>query len=94
MCEKSLMQMLIEAGYPRDDVRHHESDLYIYANQLTTKVLEDWCRANGWNVELVRQKSCLCDTFVDQITGRRMYDVAFQYIPWWEKRCPNKEVKE
>ena len=84
MNAKSLMQMLIEAGYPKEDIHHHDSDLYIYATPLTTKVLEDWCKANGWHREMVKQKSCVFDVFTDNITGRKMYDVAFQYLPWWE----------
>lgn len=87
MNEKTLMQMLIEAGYQKEDIHHHESDLYVYATPLTTKVLEDWCKANGWNSKLVKEKSCLFGVFKDNITGRKMYDIAFQYIPFWETSC-------
>lgn len=79
MSEKTLMQMLIEAGYPQKDIHHHASDLYIYVTPLTTKVLEDWCKENGWNPRLVKEKSFLFGVFRDNITGRKMYDVAFQY---------------
>ena len=80
------MQMLLDAGYPKEDMHNYESDLYIYVTPLTTKVLEDWCKANGWHKELVKSGSYLLDTFIDQITGRKMYDIAFQYLPWWEER--------
>ena len=76
---KSLLQRLLDAGYPKEDIYHHESDLYIFKTPLTTKVLEEWCKANGWNVGLIKQKSFLFDIFKDQVTGRLMYDVAFQY---------------
>lgn len=84
---KSLMQMLIEAGYPKEDIYHHYSDLYVYATLLTTRVLKDWCKVNGWNPRLVKEKSYVFDIFTDNITGRKMYDIAFQYVPWWEERC-------
>lgn len=80
----NLMQMLIEAGYPKEDIHHHESDLYVYATPLTNKVLHEWCKANGWNEKLVEEKSLVFDIFTDQITGRKMYDIAFQYTPFWE----------
>ena len=84
---KSLMEMLIEAGYPREDINHHDSDLYIYVTPLTTKVLKEWCKANGWKQKMVEEKSCVFDVFTDQITGRKMYDIAFQYVPFWEGKC-------
>lgn len=87
---KSLMQMLEEAGYPREEMFHHESDLYIYATPLTKRVLEEWCEANGWDKRLIGD-GMMCSGFKDNITGRPMYDVAFQYIPWWEEKL-NKEV--
>ena len=76
---KTLIEMLIEAGYPKEDLHHHESDLYVFVTPLTTKVLEDWCEANGWNVGLVKKTSLLFSKFKDNITGQQMYDVAFQY---------------
>ena len=84
MKTKTLMEMLIEAGYPKEDIHHHNSDLYVYVTPLTRKVLDYWCRENGWSPMLVREKSFLFDVFTDNITGRKMYDVAFQYIPFWE----------
>lgn len=71
---KTLMTLLVEAGYPAEEIDHHGSDLYVYVTPLTTKVIEEWCRAHGY------RKEWHCPTFKDQITGRRMYDCAFQYI--------------
>ena len=87
MDTKSLMEMLVEADYPKEDIHHHNSDLYVYVTPLTTRVLEDWCKANGWKVRMVKEKSCIFDIFTDNITGRKMYDLAFQYLPWWEEKC-------
>lgn len=71
--QKTLMEMLIEAGYPKEEMDHHESDLYVYVIPLTTRVIDEWCKANGFN------KNWHCSTFKDQITGKMMYDCAFQY---------------
>ena len=74
MNNKSLMERLLEAGYPTEDIDHHDYDLYIYVTPLTIRVLKSWMKDNGYTDTLVQK-------FRDQITGRMMYDVAFQYIP-------------
>ena len=71
--QKTLMEMLIDAGYPKEEMDHHESDLYVYVTPLTTRVIDEYCKANGFN------KNWHCPTFKDQITGKMMYDCAFQY---------------
>lgn len=70
---KTLMVRLLEAGYPESEMDHHESDLYVYVTPLTTKVIEEWCKENGFS------KNWHCPIFTDQITGKKMYDCAFQY---------------
>ena len=70
---RTLMEMLIEAGYPKEEMYHHASDLYVYVTPLTTKVIEEWCKANNYRMEWH------CPKFRDQITGKMMYDCAFQY---------------
>ena len=50
---------------------------------LTKKVVDEYCKEKGFNREWH------CPIFKDQITGRKMYDIAFQYIPSLDK----KEVK-
>lgn len=89
MKEKSLIDILLEAGYPEEEIFHHDSDLYIFATPLTDSALEKWCDMNGWNRKLVQDKSFLFDIFRDQVTGRLMYDVAFQYTPFWKEREEN-----
>ena len=71
------MQRLIDAGYPRDQMDHHYSDLYVYVTPLTCRVIEEWLADNGWSRQV--NNSFLISTFVDQITGRKMFDIAFQY---------------
>lgn len=70
---KTLKQRLIDAGYSESEMYHHCSDLYVFATTLTKKIIEEWCKELGldmdWN----------CPMFKDAITGRPMYDCAFQY---------------
>ena len=70
---KTLIERLLEAGYPKDQMFHHYSDLYIFASPLTKLVINKWCEDNR------HHKHLFVSTFHDQITGRLMYDVAFQY---------------
>lgn len=72
-----LMEMLHEAGYRQEDFFHHRSDLYVYATPLTEKVIDEWCEENGFVKRLFVSK------FIDQVTGRPMFDIAFQYLPYW-----------
>ena len=74
----NLMQMLIDAGYSESDIFHHRSDLYIYLTPLTRQVVDKWTKITGY------KKYLFVSIFTDQVTGRKMYDVAFQYTPFWE----------
>ena len=87
MNNKTLMERLLEAGYPPEDIEHHYSDLYVYVTPLTTKVITEWADENGYDSNL--RDGVFVQKFKDQITGRMMYDIAFQYIPSLDK----KEVK-
>lgn len=84
MNDKSLMERLLEAGYPPKDIDHHDCDLYVYVTPLTTKVLTEWADENGYDSNL--RDGVFVQKFRDQITGRMMYDVAFQYIPSLDKK--------
>lgn len=70
---KNLMQRLIDAGYPKKDMHHWQSDLYIFVTPLTTKIVREWCADNQFNMDWQ------CPKFVDQITGKMMYDCFCQY---------------
>ena len=77
------MGALLKAGYPREQMFNYYSDLYVYATPLTKRVITRWCKENGYHVDLFAK------IFDDQITGRPMYDVAFQYNPYWKEVARN-----
>jgi len=87
MNNKFLMERLLEAGYPPEDIDHHDYDLYVYVTPLTTRIVTEWANENGYDNNL--RDGWFVQTFRDQITGRKMYDIAFQYIPSLDR----KEVK-
>lgn len=76
----TLMEKLEVAGYPREEMYHHESDLYVFLTPLTKRVIDEWFKENGLT------RSLFVSTFRDQITGKPMYDVAFQYTPAFDQR--------
>lgn len=76
----TLMKVLEDEGYPREQMFNHCSDLYVFATPLTKRVVDKWFKDEGLN------KSLFVKTFTDQLTGRPMYDIPFQYAPYWEKR--------
>lgn len=73
MEDKTLLERLLEAGYPEQDIYHHCSDMYVFVTPLTTKIINDWCTEHKFNI------NWHCPMFTDRITGRKMYDCAFQY---------------
>ena len=79
-----LMQRLLDAGYPPEEMDHHESDLYVFVTPLTTKVIEQWCREHEYD------RAWHCPTFYDQETGRLMFDCVFQYTDWWVEKAESK----
>ena len=87
MTDKSLMEILLEEGYPPEDIDHHCSDLYVYVTPLTTRVITEWANDNGYDGNL--RDGVFVQKFRDQITGRIMYDIAFQYIPSLDKKVEN-----
>lgn len=77
----TLMEALEEAGYPREQMFNHYSDMYVFVTPLTKRVVNDWFKDGGMNMKV------FVETFHDQITGRLMYDIAFQYTPYWEEKA-------
>lgn len=75
---KPLMQLLLDAGYPRDQMFNHYSDLYVFVTPLTRHIVNKWCEDNRY------AKHLFMKTFTDQITGKPMYDIPFQYTTYWE----------
>ena len=78
MSNPTLMQMLLDAGYPRSQMFNHCSDLYIFRTPLTDVVIDCWCRITGYN------RSLFITVFTDNVTGKRMYDCAFQFDDYWK----------
>ena len=76
----SLMSRLLEAGYPREEMDSHESDLYVYVTPLTTKVINEWCRENGF------ERKWHCPIFFFFFTGKLMYDFLFCFDDYWRER--------
>lgn len=72
MC-KTLLERLLDAGYPKAEIYHWQSDLYVFITPLTTKIISEWCDENRYTMNLH------CTRFVDNITGKMMYDCVFQY---------------
>lgn len=81
MSEKTLMQELLDAGYPREQMFNHESDLYIYVTPLTEKVVEEFYKKKGWSV------SWHAPIFRSETDGKLMYDCHFQYDDYWKEKC-------
>ena len=80
----TLIEMLLAKGYPKSDIDHRESDLYIYDTPLTREVLKEFCVSNGWNniAESLKYKKVnefVLSTFKDNLTGRAMFDCFGQY---------------
>ena len=75
--DKTLKQMLLDAGYPKIEMFHHYSDLYVFVTPVTTRVIDEWCNEHGYT------KNLHCPKFKDRITGKPMYDCAFQ---WYEEK--------
>lgn len=78
---KTLMEALEKAGYPREQMFNHCSDLYVFITPRTKRVVDKWFKDEGLH------KSLFVNTFRDQITGKGMYDIAFQYTPYWEEKA-------
>ena len=76
-----MMEALEEAGYPREQMFNHCSDLYVFVTPLTNRVIGEWFKESAWH------RGPFITTFHDQITGKTMYDIAFQYTPYWEEKA-------
>lgn len=76
---KSLFEMLIESGYPREDIHHWYSDMYVSKNSSTSQVIDDWIQKSGIKRDL------FVDEFKDNVTGESMYEIKFAYVPYWKE---------
>lgn len=76
---ETLMEALTASGYPREKMFNHYSDLYVFATNKTQRVINLWFKEQGLN------RLLFVSTFNDLVTGKVMYDIAFQYDPYWEE---------
>lgn len=81
---KTLMETLIDAGYPCEEMYHHCSDLYIFWTPTTVRIVDRWYKERGLN------RALFVKQFKDQITGRLMLDCAFQYGVYWDEVAKRK----
>ena len=86
MSDRTLMQRLLDAGVSRDYMDHHYSDLYVFVSPVTKRVIEEWCKENGYS------RSWHCPIFIDNVTGALMYDCYFAYDPYWEDKAAIAET--
>lgn len=84
---KSLMQRLIDAGYPKEDMDHHNSDLYVYVTPLTTKIISEWCNENKYTMDW----HCP-DEHPDGILGKPCPVCGYQYGHAWQTEEVPQEV--
>lgn len=75
----NIYQAMIDA---KQEVFNHESDLYVFVNDVTTKLVNQYTFKQN-----VR-------TFTDNVTGKLMYDIPFAFVPYWtaKRRQPVKHV--
>jgi hypothetical protein len=72
---KSFYQTL-KALVPREQIDHHESDLYVLDTPIARLV--------------IRQFGLNSIGFTDSIDKKRWIDVPFAYEPFWEKKKKQK----
>ena len=77
----TLMQELLDAGYPREEMFSHESDLYVYVTPLTKRIVEGYYKRKGWS------RTLCAPIFRSATDGKPMYDCAFAYDEWWNEKC-------
>jgi hypothetical protein len=75
---KTLIERLIEAGYPKENMFHHCSDLYIFVTDVSEKVVKKWANEN--NIP-----NTFYNKFKDNVTGKIMYDLPFQWMEFFNR---------
>jgi len=75
--DQSIFEEVCQAGIPFDN---HESDLYIPVNETTKEII-----SRHPEVKPV-------STFTNQQNGNQWYDVAFKFLPFWDKKSKNRKI--
>ena len=72
---ESLMKRLLDAGYPKTEMRHYCSSLFVYPSPLVERVLDEDCEKNAVTREdFVMQ-------FYDSFSAKIMWELCAQYNP-------------
>lgn len=70
---RNIYEKAVEFMQP-EDIDHHETDLYLKANDISSKLLKDYeFRSN-------------CKLFRSQIDNKLWYDIPFAYTPGWNPK--------
>lgn len=72
---ESLMKRLINAGYPKTEMRHYCSSLFVYPSPLVEQVLDEYCKEN----EVMREDFVM--QFYDSFSGKTMLELYDKYNP-------------
>lgn len=80
--DKTLYQLLVDAGVPKNDLASHCSDLYVAVTPLTTPIVKDFFKKKG---------EPMPKTFIGQgeEVPRRHFDILFAYDPFWDPDNPD-----
>lgn len=81
---RPLYARLLDAGIPKEDFDHHESDLYVRATNQAKQVIQEYCTEMNISVY---------GTFKSNIEPRDLwFDCPFCYLPFWEEHCGKKTM--
>lgn len=79
---RPLYVRLLDAGIPKKDFDHHESDLYVRATTKAKQVIQEYCAEINISVY---------STFKSNIEPHDYwFDCPFCYLPFWEGHCGKK----
>lgn len=76
---KPLYIRILEAGIPKSDIDHHETDLYVRVTEQSKRVIENYIKE--------AHAEHMVKTFRSNIAPHDLwYDCPFCYLPMWEER--------
>lgn len=58
---------------PKDELDHHESDLYVRDSELARTIIRQFGKTDG-------------TTFISRVDGKKWHDLPFAYEPFWNKK--------
>lgn len=67
--KETLMEALEKAGYPREEMFNHCSDLYVYATPLTKRIIKRW-----FKFEDLEEYHNYFDTHVTCVNHKAVYE--------------------